>query len=139
MHVCNVIIFLISLSHIEGSFKEMKTYSTSKLVGVVWLIQRFAHVETTVCTFETACRFKELAEPLFLFSELQRSQLPFTLDGLEVVFHTFKNQALISGDLHTAVPKQAVCAQLSCCINNSRDFAKAFHLVLSQLQFVSSF
>lgn len=54
---------------------EMKILPTLGRVGVVWRILKFAHVETTVC----ACRFKDLAEPVVLFSELQRFAAPVCL------------------------------------------------------------
>lgn len=62
----------------------------------------YSKVETTICSFEAACRFKELAlAPGFVF-ELQRLQLPRTLEGLEGTFHTSQNQAL----------NLAICIQL---------------------------
>lgn len=139
MNTCVQCNYLSNLSRRGGSFIEIKTQATSKLVGVVWRIQRFTHAETTVCAFETARRFKELAQPVVLFSEWRRLQVPFTWVGLEVVFPTSENQAFLSSDLRTAVPDRAACAQPPCCVNNIRGFARAFHVVLSQLQFVSSF
>lgn len=59
-------------------------------------------METTICSSEAVGRFKELALAHGFVFELQRLQLPLTLEGLEGTFHTSKNQAL----------NLAICIQL---------------------------
>lgn len=57
--------------------------------------------------------FKGLAQPLVLFAGMRWTP--------GYIPHLSPDQALLSGDLHTAVQQRPVCAWPSCCINKSRE------------------